>query len=671
MINLECEYLVQRVELSFLQQNLNAAEFMCNNAMERFARDESAASRLQPRIRESLGKTLYRIGKDLVKHANLTGGVEWLARAMEVVDPKHVGSDQFATELRFGVMQHLVQASLKTQMPVNLERARDALEMMTNEWPERLNVHCLGLDIIVAQGLGTELYHASLIKMMTGNVALKIETGGNRILGKCHVLMAQDLQGRGHRFACNVIDRFVTERLIQEDNQSWIEQAFITRVWMMVQDAHLDEEVVQSLHDLCEGLEALFCETKKCLEKICNGANDDLSILYACALEAQSAGSKDIILQVLNQLLGKLDFVAPPDGAHLPAIYRTMIRLILSDIHDNKAVPGKNLAILYNVFGKALNNAIKFKSLDVSAEMAVKSQWSTDEYDWFSRNTYNLSLRALQHWPVQYILQFAQLCVQFIELYPAETCSEEDQENLALRRSFCEYICASTCIALARKEDKMDEQVRLYGAAQKSITSFRNLRAMLQPRLAEKAQKDFGERYLSLLSHEFEACAHLEEWDSLPRIVDEVGTFKHVQPLRRLGDMILCVDAPVQVSLSVLENVINHSIQIENYETDKIARWIRVLLQRSLQGDFNRAERLVHQVLDICKQRISASQYPQDELEWVAATLWNLAIDKNCAGDYNDSKRWAEFALSVAGLLKDGGKLEALLHAKFGNLRTS
>ncbi|KAK6528388.1 hypothetical protein TWF281_009629 [Arthrobotrys megalospora] len=159
-INLECEFLVQRIELSFLQHNVNAAELMCNNAMERFSRDENAASRLRPRIRESLGKVLYKIGKDMVKRANLTAGVEWLARALEVVDPKYVGSERFAAELRFGIMQNLVQASLKTQTPIDLQRAKEVMEVMTKEWPDRLNVHCLGLDIIVAQKLGAKAYHA-------------------------------------------------------------------------------------------------------------------------------------------------------------------------------------------------------------------------------------------------------------------------------------------------------------------------------------------------------------------------------------------------------------------------------------------------------------------------------------------------------------------------------
>ncbi|KAK6345570.1 hypothetical protein TWF718_007480 [Orbilia javanica] len=770
-INLECEFLVQRIELSFLQHNVNAAELMCNNAMERFSRDESAAGRLEPRIRESLGKVLYKIGKDMVKRANLTTGVEWLARALEVVDPKHVGSEHFAAELRFGIMQNLVQTSLKTQASKDLQKAEKVMETMVEEWPERLNIHCLGLDIIVARKLGVKAYHSALMKMMT-TVALS-ERSFKAIVGKCHVLLAQDLQGRGHRLACDILDHFVTERLTLEDNQEWIEQAFVTRIWMIVQDAHLDEEVIQGLQQLCEAtspklekplsvsathasqillwkvsdtlvtcgrwleaiqwcrvalhpifgrsgetntgkiarrlmhcaieaheygaardayesmptscqetgstqfllfkiaLRSLDLETAKiCLDNVCNGPCKDIAILYSCALEAQSMGNKDIILKVLGQLLEQVDAKTPPEGANLPAIYRTMIRLILSDIRDNKAVEDGNLDSLCSVFQKALNNAVKSKASEAAADGTSKQIWSTDEYDWFSRNSYNLALRALQHWPPLYALNFSQFCVQFIKLYTPENCSEDDIENLDLRQSFCDYICASTCVALARKQEKMEDQLRYYGDARRSIISFREIRGKLHPRLTEQSQKDFGERYLGLLSHEFEACVHLEVWDVLPGILEEVAGFGQLQPLRRIGDMILCADAPTPVFLTILENLINHCIQIEKHKIGKISRWIRVLLQRSLQGDLDRAERLIYQVLDICKRPAVAKDYPQDELEWIAASLWNLGIDQNCAGDYAGSKKWAEFALSIAGFVKDGGQLESLLQGKFANLRT-
>ncbi|KAJ6260206.1 hypothetical protein Dda_4430 [Drechslerella dactyloides] len=565
-INLECEYLVLRVELSFLQHNLHAAEFMCNNAMERFSRDDGAASKLEPRVREALGKVLYRIGKDVVKRGNAMAGVEWLAKALEVVDAKHLGSDHFAAELRFGIMQNLVQTSLKTQSAEDLQRAKSAMDSMTK--------HKASDRKHIMPNNGSQ----ALMKMIC-NVPLS-EHSFKVIVGKCHVLLAQDLHGHGYcSKACETLEHQCDPRIADYslvNSGQWLE----TIQWCKValhpifsgsgelnagkiarRIIHCaieagDSEAAQVAHENMPAVCQETGSTQFLLFKSALRSLDFDMVLYACALEAQSSGNKDIILKVLNQLLERADTAVPLEGVHLPAVFRTMIRLILSDIQDHKAVADEILANLHSVFEKALNNACKSKVSDTAAAANAKPAWSTDEYDWFSRNSYNLALRALQHWPVQYALHFARLCVQFIKLYPAENCSEEEQENLALRQSFCDYICASTCTALARKESGMDEQ---------------------------------------------------------------------------------------------------------------------------------------------------------DELEWIAATLWNLGIDKNwfvfprncgsasytfqnprflgadafleyglanlclrdSAGDYGGSKKWAEFALSVAGFVQDGGQMEALLHAKFANLRTS
>ena len=46
-------------------------------------------------------------------------------------------------------------------------------------------------------------------------------------------------------------------------------------------------------------------------------------------------------------------------------------------------------------------------------------------------------------------------------------------------------------------------------------------------------------------------------------------------------------------------------------------------------------------------------QYPEEELEWLATTTFNRAIDFYCASDEVACKRWAERALTLAGLFDD------------------
>ncbi len=57
--------------------------------------------------------------------------------------------------------------------------------------------------------------------------------------------------------------------------------------------------------------------------------------------------------------------------------------------------------------------------------------------------------------------------------------------------------------------------------------------------------------------------------------------------------------------------------------------------------------------------------YPTEEIEWMATTTFNRAVDFFGASDDAASKRWAEKALSIAALNDDGGALHRTLQSKF------
>ena len=57
-----------------------------------------------------------------------------------------------------------------------------------------------------------------------------------------------------------------------------------------------------------------------------------------------------------------------------------------------------------------------------------------------------------------------------------------------------------------------------------------------------------------------------------------------------------------------------------------------------------------------------------EELEWVATTAFNRAVDFYCASQDEACRRWAEKALTIAELGDDGGALHHLLQAKYKGL---
>lgn len=62
----------------------------------------------------------------------------------------------------------------------------------------------------------------------------------------------------------------------------------------------------------------------ECLDYICRSSAKDATLLYACVLEAQSAGSKRQAINALQKVLDRYEHSAP-SGIHLPALLRWAI----------------------------------------------------------------------------------------------------------------------------------------------------------------------------------------------------------------------------------------------------------------------------------------------------------------------------------------------------------
>ena len=56
------------------------------------------------------------------------------------------------------------------------------------------------------------------------------------------------------------------------------------------------------------------------------------------------------------------------------------------------------------------------------------------------------------------------------------------------------------------------------------------------------------------------------------------------------------------------------------------------------------------------------------ELEWLATTTFNRAVDFYCSRQDDDCRRWAAKAIGLVTLLQDGGALHEVLQKKFMGL---
>lgn len=113
------------------------------------------------------------------------------------------------------------------------------------------------------------------------------------------------------------------------------------------------------------------------------------------------------------------------------------------------------------------------------------------------------------------------------------------------------------------------------------------------------------------------------------------------------------------------------------HDLSRISRWLRCLFQLALESDVQIAEEVLEHAYalarDLPQKKTSPkcpnSGYPQEEIEWLATTAFNRAIDFYLASNDVASKRWCEKALDIARLLGDNGSLHTVLQEKFACLK--
>jgi len=99
----------------------------------------------------------------------------------------------------------------------------------------------------------------------------------------------------------------------------------------------------------------------------------------------------------------------------------------------------------------------------------------------------------------------------------------------------------------------------------------------------------------------------------------------------------------------------------------KLSRWIRCLLQLALTSKNEIAEFLLDQAISLARDEKMI--YPPEELEWLATTTFNRAVDFYCVSQDEACRRWAEKAITLASCGRDGGELHKLLESKYLGLQ--
>ncbi|KAI9795239.1 MAG: hypothetical protein M1835_006135 [Candelina submexicana] len=404
----------------------------------------------------------------------------------------------------------------------------------------------------------------------------------------------------------------------------------------------------------------------ECLNAVCDNSTDDATLLYACVLEAQQSGDKIQVAAALQKVLDKYDYGAP-HGVHLPALLRSVYQTNELDEGLTQSRCAARLMILE--IGDTKSTTWDATDAATQAKQSRRDPsnqiFTIAELDWFSRNSYNLSLKSCAEWYPKQTLRLLQACIKFMDLYPKDM-DTATLADLSLRRIFCDFLCACLIIVLARSEDVIEAQLQYYLNLRSHVRDFRTRLPDQINRLEGGAKDDLGRKYSTLLSFDFEAAVRLKAWDDLGQLIEDCAECEDSKVYEIFADIMLCSKAPTATMITTLQKIVNVIWRLEGNDMQKLARWIRCLFQIALPSDIKVAEHILDQMHNIAQDARSYNNpYPTEELEWMATTTFNRAVDFFGASDDAASKRWAEKALNIAALSDDGGGLHKTLQSKY------
>lgn len=140
------------------------------------------------------------------------------------------------------------RACIKVATPESFEKAGNIIDIMTDEWPTRLSVQLLKLDLATAESPDNAKSYYEVLMNMIATCQLS-STAYKTILGRIHALASKKDVAR----ACECLDMLICNRLLSLNEQDLLEQAFVTRIWFIIQsNSYENEKVIHALKELLD-----------------------------------------------------------------------------------------------------------------------------------------------------------------------------------------------------------------------------------------------------------------------------------------------------------------------------------------------------------------------------------------------------------------------------------
>ncbi|KAK7183868.1 hypothetical protein PSPO01_10204 [Paraphaeosphaeria sporulosa] len=451
----------------------------------------------------------------------------------------------------------------------------------------------------------------------------------------------------------------------------------------------------------------------ECLDSVCRQSSKDTSLLYACVIEAQQSGNKREGIAALEKLLEKYSDHAPA-GVNLPALLRMTVRLLTSELVKDAVLQKDVFEQICRTFDEA---SIHAKVSRRRPRNSGREEFNNWEIEWLSKNSYNLAVKYCAEVPPNSLVRLLSACIELIKILKDHHHAQDTADDICLRLMFCHYLLVCTFTTLARAEDSMQDCIQHYVQVAKHGREFRVLGANLIDKLSLSSKADMVAKHLQVVKLELEASLKREQWDDLESLFSECWKYGGPTHYDTLADLVLIiyssmakdkVDSKYQTKvLSALQKIINASGKGASFDIVKMSRWIRCLFQLALTYDETVSLKCLDHAIRIASMRkgnillstnTDISQptqdptpptspasmdldrpmtdehvkepyhYPATELEWLATTAFNHAVDYYVQEKDDKCKLWAEKALMLTEWAEKGSGLRGALIEKYSGL---
>ena len=394
------------------------------------------------------------------------------------------------------------------------------------------------------------------------------------------------------------------------------------------------------------------------LRVVLKGSGADPMYLYACVLDAQQhPNMKQMAVIALKAILHQR-----PPGMQLGALLRCMARLLIVEASNSEIDANVIAGEIAAVFEMAASSMKELRKCPTE-------QWRT-EVLWWSKNAYNLAIQLCSTIDPQQLLRILSACTEFLAECP-DDAGHIHADDLVSRKSLCLFLSTTSLIVLGRSTSQDAELAKEhYKQAWQDIASYRALQQTVKSDNEANSARAF-----TMVKFELECILRLEQWNRLDSVLQTCLELRTAGRWDTLADLIIVIsehlDANEQTAhtsliTQVLQKIINDSWKKEK-DIVRVSRWLRFAFMLCLhheEGSF--ARKLLDQASRMAQhgQAGKHDAYPEAELQWLATTGVNHAIDLITNEKMDHIKAWLDAAVEVVRWTQDNGAMHAILTEK-------